>query len=71
MSADTWLNCGEKIHGLYRQLLSAGSSIMRVEDHLTMGIPGADAELEFTRETLLELLKEVDELLVSVYAPPV
>ena len=46
MNGVSWMECGEKVHGFYKELLSVGNSIMRVEDHLTMQIPGADAELE-------------------------
>ena len=36
-----WIDVGPDVHGLYKELLSVGSSVMRVEDHLTMQIPGA------------------------------
>lgn len=60
----SWIECGEKVHGLYSKLLSVGSSLMRVEDHLTLGIPGADFELEETKEKLTGLVKNIEELLV-------
>jgi hypothetical protein len=59
----SWIGYGEKVHGLYSELLSVGSSLMRVEDHLTLGIPGAD-ELEETKEKLTGLVKNIEELLV-------
>jgi hypothetical protein len=59
-----WIECGEKVHGLYSELLSVGSSLMRVEDHLTLGIPGADVELEETKEKLTGLVKNIEKLLV-------
>jgi hypothetical protein len=60
----SWIECGEKVHGLYSELLSVGSSLMRVEDHLTLGKPGADVELEETKEKLTGLVKNIEELLV-------
>lgn len=60
----SWIECGEKVHSLYSELLSVGSSIMRVEDHLTLGVPGADAELEEAKQKLVELVRRIDDLLV-------
>jgi hypothetical protein len=59
----TWIDCAETVHGFYQELLSAGSSIMRVEDHLSLGIPGAAAELEDARQRLLAMCEEMDRLL--------
>jgi hypothetical protein len=62
--SSAWIECGEKVHGLYSELLSVGSSLMRVEDHLTLGIPGADVELEEIKEKLTGMVKNIEELLV-------
>lgn len=61
-----WLSCAGTVHSFYQELLSVGSSIMRVEDHLTMQIPGADAELEEAKQKLLALVKGIDDLLTVV-----
>ena len=58
-----WIEVGQDVHGLYKELLSVGSSVMRVEDHLTMQIPGADAELEEVRQKLLAMAKKVGTLI--------
>ena len=54
-----WIDVGQDVHGLYKELLSVGSLVMRVEDHLTMQIPGADAELEKVRQKLLGMAKRL------------
>ena len=46
-----WIDVGPDVHGLYKELLSVGSSVMRVEDHLTMQIPGARRTREGPAET--------------------
>ena len=58
-----WIDVGPDVHGLYKELLSVGSSVMRVEDHLTMQIPGADAELEKVRQKLLGMAEKVSALI--------
>jgi hypothetical protein len=57
---------GQKVHGLYQELLEVGNSLMRVEDHLTMGIPGADIELENMKDILLRMLQSTNELIAEV-----
>ena len=66
-----WLDCGEKIHTMYKELLNVGSALMRVEDHLTMGIPGADVELETVKNILTGLMESADEVLEVVNTPTV
>jgi len=58
-----WIEVGQDVHGLYKELLSVGSLVMRVEDHLTMQIPGADAELEKVRQKLLGMAEKVSDLI--------
>ncbi len=58
-----WIEVGQDVHGLYKELLSVGSSVMRVEDHLTMQIPGAGAELEEVRQKLLGMAEKVGALI--------
>jgi hypothetical protein len=64
----SWIECGEKVHDLYSELLSVGSSLMRVEDHLTLGIPGADVELEESKQKLLGLVRDIEGLVVLLRA---
>lgn len=62
----TLLDVGTDVKAMYRDLLSVGSSLMRVEDHLSLGVPGAEVELEETRRLVQDLLTKVDQLLPNL-----
>lgn len=62
-----WIDSsGPKVHTLFQNLFTVGSALMRVEDHLTMGIPGADDELEGVKLILRSMLERVEELTAEV-----
>lgn len=63
-----WIDAGQDVHGLYQHLLGIGSALMRVEDHLTMHIPGAEHELEEAKAKILEMAGRIQNLLDLIQA---
>lgn len=57
-----WIELGKDVHSMYRELLDVGNSLMRVEDHLTMQIPGVELELGDMKAKLSSLIDRINRL---------
>ena len=57
-----WIDVGQDVHALYRDLLGLGNSVMRIEDHLTMHIPGAEVELGEMKANLISMIDKISAL---------
>lgn len=62
-----WLDGpGERVHKLFGELFEIGTTLMRVEDHLCMQIPGAERTLETMKTKLLAMVESIDKLIADI-----